>query len=262
MACPLISLTRSYGIICTRGARNPPGRPSARNPFHLRHCRSLRPDPVSAGIPRRDIDVGVRGLLSGECYRQRHLRRAWYGCNHHLHAGGSAESGHSWDCCWAWGSNRRSGRVPHWLRGSGYPHQWPTPGKVLRPDAEAWFKGHVSHGCSCQSHLLPVCSMDGRSAGEGWEVLLLYSAREDFQEPAACLSWILRHAHRSSMAWNERMTCVNTWAYGIFLLLWGCSSIGRAFDWQSKGSGFESHQLHHLLFRRMQAVVPPLFGRV
>src|SRR3972149_8580559 len=27
-------------------------------------------------------------------------------------------------------------------------------------------------------------------------------------------------------------------------LRWGCSSIGRAFDWQSKGRGFESPQLH------------------
>ena len=27
----------------------------------------------------------------------------------------------------------------------------------------------------------------------------------------------------------------------------GCSSIGRAFDWQSKGRGFESPQLHQLL---------------
>ena len=27
-------------------------------------------------------------------------------------------------------------------------------------------------------------------------------------------------------------------------LPWGCSSIGRAFDWQSKGRGFESPQLH------------------
>src|SRR3954465_12975116 len=26
---------------------------------------------------------------------------------------------------------------------------------------------------------------------------------------------------------------------------WGCSSIGRAFDWQSKGRGFESPQPHH-----------------
>ncbi len=25
---------------------------------------------------------------------------------------------------------------------------------------------------------------------------------------------------------------------------WGCSSVGRAFDWQSKGRGFESPQLH------------------
>ena len=26
----------------------------------------------------------------------------------------------------------------------------------------------------------------------------------------------------------------------------GCSSIGRAFDWQSKGRGFESPQLHQI----------------
>ena len=26
--------------------------------------------------------------------------------------------------------------------------------------------------------------------------------------------------------------------------MWGCSSAGRAFDWQSKGRGFESPQLH------------------
>lgn len=31
--------------------------------------------------------------------------------------------------------------------------------------------------------------------------------------------------------------------------MWGCSSIGRAFDWQSKGRGFESPQLHHSLNR-------------
>src|SRR5690606_34215168 len=34
------------------------------------------------------------------------------------------------------------------------------------------------------------------------------------------------------------------------LTSWGCSSIGRAFDWQSKGSGFESRQLHQTLARR------------
>ena len=27
---------------------------------------------------------------------------------------------------------------------------------------------------------------------------------------------------------------------------WGCSSAGRVLDWQSRGRGFDPHQLHHL----------------
>jgi hypothetical protein len=41
------------------------------------------------------------------------------------------------------------------------------------------------------------------------------------------------------------------------LSVWGCSSIGRAFDWQSKGSGFESHQLHHILKLNPLKIKPP-----
>ena len=36
------------------------------------------------------------------------------------------------------------------------------------------------------------------------------------------------------------------WAKLLYpILLWGCSSAGRAFGWQPKGQGFESPQLHH-----------------
>ena len=46
---------------------------------------------------------------------------------------------------------------------------------------------------------------------------------------------------------------------------WGCSSAGRAFDWQSKGRGFESPQLHQPTMRislRIQGVlaIPRLSG--
>ena len=39
--------------------------------------------------------------------------------------------------------------------------------------------------------------------------------------------------------------------------LWGCSSIGRASDWQSEGRGFESPQLHQfsLLARRRRCMI-------
>ena len=30
-------------------------------------------------------------------------------------------------------------------------------------------------------------------------------------------------------------------------LLWGCSSVGRALEWHSRGQGFDSPQLHQFL---------------
>lgn len=40
----------------------------------------------------------------------------------------------------------------------------------------------------------------------------------------------------------------------LVLLSWGRSSAGRAFDWQSRGHGFDPHRLHHIknrLFMRI-----------
>ena len=32
----------------------------------------------------------------------------------------------------------------------------------------------------------------------------------------------------------------------MFNILWGCSSIGRASDWQSEGKGFDPPHLHQM----------------
>ena len=32
-----------------------------------------------------------------------------------------------------------------------------------------------------------------------------------------------------------------------YVLFWGIGAVGSAFDWQSRGHGFESHMLHFLL---------------
>ena len=39
---------------------------------------------------------------------------------------------------------------------------------------------------------------------------------------------------------------------------WGCSSDGRALDWQSRGSGFDPHQLHHFYFGAAAKFEAPL----
>ncbi len=55
----------------------------------------------------------------------------------------------------------------------------------------------------------------------------------------------------------------NSAKYGIMIKLWGHSSVGRAFEWHSKGLGFDSPCLHQnkknrlnsALFRRFSFMV-------
>ena len=44
-------------------------------------------------------------------------------------------------------------------------------------------------------------------------------------------------------AWMKRST-------SQVVLFWGCSSVGRALEWHSRGQGFDSPQLHQLMKKR------------
>jgi hypothetical protein len=76
------------------------------------------------------------------------------------------------------------------------------------------------------------------------------SARADaYQTIQSC--WVTYghrlHSMGPAMRWPASRTRVVSGTAERCTDSWGCSSIGRAFDWQSKGRGFESPQLHQIL---------------
>lgn len=46
------------------------------------------------------------------------------------------------------------------------------------------------------------------------------------------------------------MACVND-PFVVVYRHWGISAVGSAFEWHSKGRGFESHMLHFFFFADM-----------
>ena len=86
-----------------------------------------------------------------------------------------------------------------------------------------------------------VCNiMQCRVSSPNWSIICLLPKRTE-------LSSSICRVHSPNGPFILDSLTENPSSCKILLPRWGCSSVGRTLDWQSRGRGFKSHQLHHLI---------------